>query len=143
MPQDSIDKVLESRRQQATPSPAAKEEDGDRFYSVFGGDVVNDPFLELRFRDGLKLCLPYRDVVWLSYDPETPKIGANIKIDFGSTTICIKGRGLDGELFEGLKQKRVVWIKEADSEMQDHDKNKVFIDDIGFEPEEKESAPSE
>lgn len=139
---DSVDKVLENRRlqAQATPPAVPNQEEGDKFYSILGGDVVDDPFLELKFRDGLKLCLPYRDIVWLSYDPEkTP----NIKIDFGSTTICIKGRGLDGELFEGLKHKRVVWIKEADSEMQDHDKNKVFIDDIGFEPEEKESAPTE
>lgn len=136
---DSIDKILESRRQQTAQPPAPKEEDGDRFYSLLGADVVEDPFLELRFRDGFKLCLPYRDIVWVSYDPKGP----DIKVDFGSTTVCIKGRGLDGELFNGLKQKRVVWIKEADTEMQDHDRNKVFIADIGFEPEEKASAPGE
>jgi len=44
---------------------------------------------------------------------------------------------LAGELFDGLKQRRVMWIKEADLEMQDHEKNPVFISDIGFEPEEK------
>lgn len=136
---DSIDKILESRRHQTAQPAAPKEEDGDKFFSVLGGDVVEDPFLELRFRDGFKLCLPYRDVVWLSYDPKGP----DIKVDFGSTTVCIKGRGLDGDLFTGLRQRRVVWIKEADTEMQDHDKNKVFIADIGFEPEEKASAPAE
>jgi len=44
------------------------------------------------------------------------------------------------ELFDGIKKKRVVWIKEADSEMQDHEGNKVFIEEISFEPEEKEPA---
>jgi hypothetical protein len=136
MGQDSIDKILENRRQQAAQPSAPKEEEGDKFYSILGGDVVDDPFLEFRFRDGFKLCLPYHDLVWFSYDPKAP----DIKLDFGGTIISIKGRGLGGELFDGIKQKRVVWIKEADVEMQDHDKNTVFISDIGFEPEEKESA---
>ena len=136
MGQDSIDKILENRRQQAAQPSAPKEEEGDKFYSILGGDVVDDPFLEFRFRDGFKLCLPYHDLVWFSFDPKTP----DIKLDFGGTTISIKGRGLGEELFDGIKQKRVVWIKEADTEMQDHDKNAVFISDIGFEPEEKESA---
>src|SRR5450432_4186031 len=98
---EAIDKVLESRRQQAAQPP--KESEDDKFYSFLGADVVDDPFLELRFRDGFKLCLPYRDVVWFSYDPKGPEI----KLDFGSTTISIKGRGLDGEFFNGLKQKRI------------------------------------
>lgn len=129
---ESIHDILESRQRTTQPT-VPKEEEGDKFFSVLGGDVVEDPLLELRFRDGFRLCLPYRDVVWLSYDPKGP----DIKLDFGSTTVCIKGRGLAGELFDGLKQKRVMWVKEADNEMQDHDKNQVFISDIGFEPEEK------
>jgi hypothetical protein len=137
MEQNSIDKVLERRRQEAQPLPA-KEAEGDKFYSILGGDVVDDPFLEFRFRDGFKLCLPYRDVIWISYHPKEPEI----KLDFGTVAISIKGRGLGDELFDGIKQKRVVWIKEADSEMQDHDKNKVFIEEISFEPEEKEAAPA-
>jgi hypothetical protein len=137
MEQNSIDKVLEKRRQEAQPQ-AANEAEGDKFYSILGGDVVDDPFLEFRFRDGFKLCLPYRDVTWISYHPKEPEI----KVDFGTVAISIKGRGLADELFDGIKQKRVVWIKEADSEMQDHDKNKVFIEEISFEPEEKESAPA-
>jgi hypothetical protein len=136
---DSIDKVLEGRRQQNAQAATPKEDDGDKFFSLLGGDLVDDPFLELRFRDGFRLCLPYRDVVWFSYDPKGP----DIKLDFGTTTVCIKGRGLGAELFDGLKARRVVWIKEADSEMQDHDQNKVFISDIGFEPEEKATAPAE
>ncbi len=137
MAQDSIDKVLESRRQQAAQPAAPKEGEGDKFFSLLGGDVVDDPFLEFRFRDGLKLCFPYRDIVWFSHDPKTPAI----QIDFGTMIINIKGRGLDGELYAGIKSRRVVWIKEADSDMQDHDKNPVFIEDIGFEsPDEKEPA---
>jgi hypothetical protein len=136
MEKNSIDKVLESRRQAAEP-PAAKVEEGDRFYSILGGDVIDDPFLEFRFRDGFKLSLPYRDVIWISYHPKEPEI----KVDFGTVAISIIGRGLDGELFEGIKNKRVVWIKECDSEMQDNDTNKVFIEEISFEPEEKEPDP--
>ena len=133
-----IDKILESRRQQTTPAAApAPKENEDMFFSVLGGDVTDDSYLEFRFQDGFKLCLPYRDLVYFSYDPKVP----DIKLDFGGTTICITGRGLGDELFEGLKKKRVTWIKEADNEMQDHDGNKVFIKDIGFEPEEKEAAP--
>ena len=135
---DSIDKILEGRRQQTAPPAAPKEDDGDKFYSVLGGDIVEDPFLELRFRDGFRLCLPYRDIVWFSYNPKGPEIA----MDFGSTSIRIKGRGLAGELFDGLRLKRVVWIKEADNDMQDHDKNKVFISDIGFEPEEEAPEPA-
>jgi hypothetical protein len=137
MEQNSIDKVLEKRRQEAQPPPP-KEAESDKFYSILGGDVVDDPFLEFRFRDGFKLCLPYRDVIWISYHPKEPEI----KLDFGTVAISIKGRGLGDELFDGIKQKRVVWIKEADSEMQDHYKNKVFIEEISFEPEEKETAPA-
>ena len=136
---DSIDKILEAGRQKAatTPVPAAAE--ADKFFSLLGGDVVDDPFLEFRFHDGFKLCLAYHDVVWMSYDPKRPKI----EMDFGSTTIVIEGRGLDGELFDGLKSKRVMWIKEADREMQDHDGNKVFIKNIGFKsPDEAEAPPA-
>lgn len=132
---DKIDEIL-GKRQQAAAPPAATEEQGDKFYSVLGGDLVDDPFVEFRFRDGFRLALPYRDVVWISCDPE-----GEIKMDFGSTTIVIKGRGLLGALFDGLKQKRVIWIQEANTEMQDHDKNKVFVADISFEREESEATP--
>ena len=136
---DSIDKILEGRRQQTALPAAPKEEEGDRFYSALSSDVVDDPFLEIRFRDGFRLCLPYHDLVWFSYSPKGP----DITLDFGSTSILIKGRGLAGELFDGLRLKRVMWIKEADTEMQDHDKNPVFISDISFESEEMASAAAE
>jgi hypothetical protein len=134
---DNIDKILEGRRQQAPAPTAAPEDEADKFYSVLGGDLVDDPFVEFRFRDGFRLALPYRDVVWISCDPE-----GEIKMDFGSTTMVIKGRGLSAGLFDGLKQKRVIWIQEASTEMQDHDKNKVFVADIGFEREESEATPT-
>jgi hypothetical protein len=133
---DKIDEILQGRRQQAAAPPAAPDDEADKFFSVLGGDLVDDPFVEFRFRDGFRLALPYRDVVWISCDPE-----GEIKMDFGSTTMVIKGRGLAGGLFDGLKQKRVIWIQEANTEMQDHDKNKVFIADIDFEREEPEATP--
>ena len=134
---DKIDEILQGRRQQAAAPPAAPDDEADKFFSVLGGDLVDDPFVEFRFRDGFRLALPYRDVVWISCDPE-----GEIKMDFGSTTMVIKGRGLAGGLFDGLKQKRVIWIQEASTEMQDHDKNKVFVADISFEREESEATPT-
>lgn len=133
---DKIDEILQGRRQQAAAPAKPEEEEGDKFFGGLVGDLVDDPFLEFRFRDGFHLALPYRDVVWISYNPE-----GEIKMDFGSTVMVIKGRGLAGGLFEGLKQKRVIWIQEAGTEMQDHDKNKVFVADIGFEREEPEATP--
>ena len=133
---DKIDEILQGRRKQAAAPLATPDDEADKFFSVLGGDLVDDPFVEFRFRDGFRLALPYRDVVWISCDPE-----GEIKMDFGSTTMVIKGRGLAGGLFDGLKQKRVIWIQEANTEMQDHDKNKVFIADISFEREEPEATP--
>ena len=135
---DKIDEILQGRRQQTAAPAKPQEDDGDKFFGGLVGDLVDDPFLEFRFRDGFRLALPYRDVVWISCDPE-----GEIKMDFGSTTMVIKGRGLAGGLFDGLKQKRVIWIQEANSDMQDHDKNKVFIADISFEREESEATPAE
>jgi hypothetical protein len=136
MGQDSIDKVLKKKDAAAE---ASAEGEGDKFYSVLQGEGLQEHYLELKLRDGLRICLSYTDLMWFSYDPEGPKID----LEFGGIFVTIKGRGLGEALFNGIKQKRVAWIKEADTEMQDHPGNKVFIEEITFLIKQEEPPPSE
>jgi len=136
MGQDTIDKVLAAKRE---ASPPAADSDGDKFYSILQGEGLQEHFLELKIRDGLRVCLSYTDLMWFSYDPEGPKID----LEFGGIFVTIKGRGLGEALFNGIKQKRVAWIKEKDTEMQDHRENKVFIEEISFITKKEEAAPEE
>jgi hypothetical protein len=136
MGQDTIDKVLAAKRE---ASPPQADSDGDKFYSILQGDGLQEHFLELKIRDGLRVCLSYTDLMWFSYDPEGPKID----LEFGGIFVTIKGRGLGEALFNGIKQKRVAWIKEKDTEMQDHRENKVFIEEITFITKKEEAAPEE
>jgi hypothetical protein len=129
MAQNAIDKILESRRQTAAPPPDLKTEE-DKFYSILVGDVVQEHFLELQFRAGPRTCFSYTDLMWFNYDPE----GGFLDMEFGGYLVTLKGRGLGGTLFTGIKQKRVSWVKEADSEMQDHDRNALFIESITIVP---------
>ena len=136
MGQDSIDKVLAAKKEAAQPAAQAE---GDKFYSVLGGEGLHENYLELKMRDGLRICLSYTDLMWFSYDPEGPKID----LEFGGIFVTVKGRGLGDALFNGIKQKRVAWIKEADTEMQDHPGNAIFIEEITFLTKQEEAAPAE
>jgi hypothetical protein len=137
MGQDSIDRVLETKRP-AAPEQAA-ETDADKFYSVLGGDGLQEHFLELRFRNGLRTCFSYTDLMWFNYDPEA----GCIDLEFGGFLLTLKGRGLGDALFNGIKQKRVAWVKEADVEMQDHSGNKSFIKEITITPPESSASKEE
>jgi hypothetical protein len=79
-------------------------------------------------QDGLRMCLSYTDLSWFSYDPDD----ARIDLEFGTIFVTIKGRGLGGALWDGIKHKRVAWIKEADTKMQDHPGNEVYVEEIVF-----------
>lgn len=136
MGQDSIDKVLAAKRESAPP---ATEAEGDKFFSILVGDGDSEHYLELKMRDGLRIALSYTDLAWFSYDPEGPKID----LEFGGIFVTVKGRGLGDALFNGLKQKRVAWIKEADTEMQDHPRNLLFIEEITFLTKSEEATPAE
>lgn len=138
MAQDSIDKVLAAKRE-ASQTP--EEVEGEKFFSILVGDGEEENYLELKMRDGLRICLSYTDLSWFSYDME--KDWAKIDLEFGEIFVTVKGRGLGDALFNGLKQKRVGWIKERDTEMQDHPGNKVFIDEITFVTKQEEAAPAE
>lgn len=145
MGQDAIDKVLGRKPAEshaAAVAPPSATDTGDKFYSVLGGEGLQEHFLELRFRIGLRSCFSYTDLVWFNYDPEA----GCIDLEFGGFLITIKGRGLGDALFNGFKQKRVAWIKEADVEMQDHPGNVTFIEEITLIPpatdEKEEAAPA-
>ena len=120
-----IDEILKQRQQPA----AEPETKGDKFYSVLLADGLQENFLELQFRNGLQTCFSYSDLLWFSHDPEA----GCIDLEFGGFLITIKGRGLR-TLFAGVKNKRVAWVKEADSELQDHEENESFVEGITITP---------
>lgn len=124
---NKIDEILQQR--QKTERPPEAEAEGSKFYSVLVGDATPEHFLELRFSNGLQTAFSYSDLTWLTHDPES----GCIDLAFGGFLVTAKGRGL-GTLFHSLKQKRVGWIKEADTELQDHDGNSTFIDTIAITP---------
>jgi hypothetical protein len=129
MANDSIDRILEQRRlAEQKQQPAATE--GDKFFSILLGEGLQEHFLELQFRSGLRTCFSYTDLLWFNFDPES----GCIDLEFGGFLITITGRGFAPELFNGLKNKRVAWVKEADSEMQDNEANAAYISQITITP---------
>ena len=86
--------------------------------------------LELRMRTGNLVCFSYSDLLWFNYDPQA----GCIDLEIGGFLINIKGRGLVPKLWNGIKNKRVAWIREADTEMQDHKGNDSFIQEILITP---------
>jgi hypothetical protein len=130
MGQDKIDAILEQRRKAEPPAAAPDAEvSGDKFFSILIGESIQEYFLELQFSNGLQTCFSYTDLSWFNHDPES----GCIDLAFGGFLVTIKGRGLR-LLFNGLKQKRVNWIKEADSELQDHKDNESFVEEITITP---------
>lgn len=121
MAREAVDRILGEKRQAAG---------GDKFYSVLLGEGLQEHFLEFQFRIGLRTCFSYTDLLWFNYDPEA----GCVDLEFGGYLVTIKGRGLSPSLFNGIKQKRVAWIKEADSEAQDHPGNDIFIEAITISP---------
>jgi hypothetical protein len=124
MGREIVEKILSSRGERA------EAEGGEtKFYSILQGDL-HEHFLEIQFRQGLRTCFSYTDLLWFNYDPE----GGCLDLEFGGYLVTIKGRGLAPTLFTGLKQKRVSWIREAATDAEDHPKNEIFIDAITITP---------
>lgn len=100
---------------------------------------MQENFLELQFRNGLQTCFSYTDLLWFNHDPES----GCIDLEFGGFLITIKGRGLR-TIFNGVKGKRVAWVKEADSNLQDHKDNDCFVEEISITPPKgfTEEAPA-
>lgn len=133
MGQSSIDRILESRRPAGgavDPASAVAAAEGDKFSLILAGDRMEEHFLELRFRIGLRTCFAYSDLVFFNYDPES----GTLDLDFGGYLVTVKGRNLGERIFEAVKHKRLVWLKEADSQMQDHSGNELFIAEITITP---------
>lgn len=124
---DKIDEIIKKR--QSAEKPAEVMSDGDKFFSTLVGEGMQEHFLELQFKNGLQTCFSYTDLLWFNHDPESGCIDAEI----GGFLITIKGRGLR-PLFNGIKAKRVAWVKEADSELQDHKDNESFVEEISITP---------
>ncbi len=131
-----IDRIIEQRRQ-AVPEEAPVED--AKFFSVLGAEGINEEFLEFQLRDGEKTCFAYSDLIWFSHHPET----GFLDLDFGGFTVSIKGRGLGERLFKGIKQKRVAWIKESDSEMEDNPRNEAYIETILIAPPQTEAESAD
>ena len=133
MTKNAIDNILESRRQTEKPV----EETGDKFFSILTVEGTPEHFLELQFKNGLRTCFSYSDLIWFNFDPEA----GCIDMEFGGFMVTIKGRGLGIKLFDGLRRKRVSTVKEADSDMQDHKDNETFIEEITITPPKGADEP--
>lgn len=120
----TIDNILEQRKARQTDTGSAD----DKAYSVVSAEGLHENFLELQFRDGLKTCFAYNDLVFINYDPDENILDA----EFGGFMVTLKGRGLGGKLFHHLKSKRVAWVKEADSEFEDNDSRETYISEIAI-----------
>lgn len=134
--QQTIDEILKKG-----PGLAAKPADegqADKFYSILLGEGLHESFLELQFRDGSSTCFPYKDLSWFNHNPES-----GIDLDFSGFQVIIRGRGLAPKLWNGIKQMRVAWVKEADDEMQDHKGNDCFIEEISIRPPDGFTAEEE
>lgn len=114
--------------------------DGSEFFLVLRGEGVSEAFLELRFRNGAQLCFPYDHMGWFSYSPDD----GTIDFDFDGFLVTIKGRGLVPKLFDSIKARRVAWVREADTELQDSKDFECFIEAITvLEPLADDEAPGE
>ncbi len=126
----AIDEILQSRR---TAEPEKSQEPQEnKFYSILVGEGIEEHFLELRFNSGLRSCFAYSDLLWFNLDPDAGLIDLNI----GGYAIVIRGRGLGDKLFQGIKRKRLSWVQEAHTELQDNDQADVFISSISITPPE-------
>lgn len=127
---NAIDRILQER--QGVQPQGEEVPAGDRFYSVLMADGLEEQFLELQFQNGLLTCFSYRELLWFNHDPQE----GTIDLSIGGFLITIRGRGLK-PLFQGIKTKRVAWVKEADSGLQDHKGNETFIESIAITPPEE------
>lgn len=127
MSNDVIERILGARQ----PEPEVEAvESGTKFFSALLGGTHEEHFLELQFRDGVRLCFSYNDFMWFNYDPE----GGSLDMEFGGFLVTVEGRGLVPGLFSALKQKRVAWIREADENEEDNAQNEMFVRSIVISP---------
>lgn len=144
MASDTIEEILRRKQAEKSAVPASQPtEQEDKFFSILVGETSQEHFFEIQTRDGLRTCFSYSDIIWIVYDPDN-----GLNIEFGGYLVTIEGRGLVPRLFDGIKQKRVAWVKEADHELQDHKENSTFISKITITPpkgfaEDEDETPTE
>ena len=140
MSQNAIDQILEKRRKAEAAAPlsapgestsASEVYKEEQFYSLLVAAGLEENFIEFRFRDGLSLSLPYRSIEWFDHDPDE-----GINVEFGRCLVTIRGRGLKPRLYNGIKQHKVAWVKEADSNFEDQVDFETFIEEIVITPAE-------
>lgn len=124
---DQIDEILKKR--QGAEKPADDKPQADKFFSILAGDAIQTDFLEFQFANGVQTCFNYQGLHWFNYDPEA----GFLDLEFNGYRVAVKGRGLR-PLFDGVKNKRVAWVKEADTEMQDHKENESFVEELTITP---------
>lgn len=117
---NTLDAILASGKQSEDP--------GSRFYQLMRVDNA-EHFLELRFRDGIKTAFAYDKLNWVNFAPAQ----SMLDMDFMGTMVSLEGRGLT-DLFQALKSKKISWIKEADTDLEDNDTNTVFVKQIVITP---------
>jgi hypothetical protein len=123
---DKVTEILDAKRKRDEGGTVEET----KFWLIAAGNNLYENYLELKLRSGFQTCFPYKDISWMNYDPE----GA-VDIELNGFHISIKGRGLK-PLLEALKAHTVVWIKEADSEMQDNKSNSAYVASIIAGPTE-------
>ena len=121
---DAIDNILAERRKKA------EQDVPERFFSILRGEGLVEEFFEMRFRNGTVTCFCYKDLSWFNYSPDE----GLIDLEFSGFLITIKGRGLVPKLFDAIKNKRIAWIREADSDMHDNKELDNFIESIFVTP---------
>lgn len=120
---DKIDSILQEHQKLK-----AGDSCGSHFFQMVRVEGA-EFFFEIRFRNGIRTAFKYDDLAWYNYDPDR-----GIDMSFAGNTVTIEGRGLFPTLFDALKGKKISWIREADTEMQDSPDQPLFISDITITP---------
>lgn len=107
-------------------------------FQLIRGDASQEGFLELRFRSGIQAAFAYHSLFWINLD----NANGVIDMDFQGITISIEGRGLK-QIFEFLKLKKISWIRESDTEMEDNKSAEIFISRLTITPPAEFGADGE
>ena len=122
----SIHNLIEEREKRE--KSGAMEE----YYSTTGANGFERKYLDLRFRTGQRTAFNYDNLSWINFDPTD----SCLDLDFGDYHLTICGRGLNKELYNDLLERRVTWLREADTDLEDNETPSVFISDLLITPPE-------
>ena len=129
---DAIDSLMEKRRKAGAGKTTTPAERPGQFFGMSKEGSGDEHYFEIRLREGLKTCFSYVDLAWFNYDPEA----GCLDLAFGEFVVTISGRGLGGDLFDGIKRREVSWVRESDSDLEDNAEMDVYISEILLSPPE-------